>query len=136
MQIFFIEFLIENFFCLAKLYFRCRFKEIECEMSNKEFISTGKMSRYINSKLDNHEDNILCDNEPTQGINESKLNIENIDSYFINNLNSEFINLGLDSIYSSNNKSSTCYNVLFSNMMEIINRYNRQMAIQDRVNEE
>lgn len=63
------------------------------------------------------------------------LNIENVDFKLLNHLNQEFIELGIDSIYVNRSNERVNFNLLFKNSVDLLERLKRQLAINDRIQE-
>ena len=62
------------------------------------------------------------------------INLENIDVNLVDYLNNEFINSGYQSLQKMGSSRKN-YNILFENSIDIISRYNRQLAAFNRAQE-
>ncbi len=87
----------------------------------------------MNSKILSQSLSKSCDSLNSESFRQEEknfdplfINLENIEVNTINFLNDEFINIGYHSIYQT---SSTNYNLLFKNAIELIQRYNRQLIL-------
>lgn len=63
------------------------------------------------------------------------ITLDNVDMNLVNYLNNELVNLGYPSI-QANESSKIHYNRLFENAIDIISRYNRQLAAFNRSQEQ
>jgi hypothetical protein len=91
------------------------------------------------SNINNISENTIVENIVNNSSNSSKvnLNVENVDLKLLNYLNQEFVELGLDSIYVNHHRSSeqVNFNLLFKNSADLLERLKRQLAINDRIQE-
>ncbi len=65
----------------------------------------------------------------------SPISLENVDVNLVNYLNNELVNCGYPCI-QANESSKTHYNRLFENAIDMISRYNRQLAAFNRSQEQ
>jgi hypothetical protein len=66
--------------------------------------------------------------------NKASVNVENVDYNLLNYLNQEFLELGLESIYS-NRSGNIDFSLVFKNSIESLERFKRQLILNDRIQE-
>ena len=66
--------------------------------------------------------------------NKVSVNVENVDFNLLNFLNQEFLELGLESIYS-NRSGNIDFSLVFKNSIESLERFKRQLMLNDRIQE-
>ena len=102
--------------------------------SNKTLNSSIANSTINTENFDRESTKDLPINDDLLTNNKVSVNVENVDFNLLNFLNQEFLELGLESIYS-NRSGNIDFSLVFKNSIESLERFKRQLMLNDRIQE-
>jgi hypothetical protein len=104
--------------------------------SNKTINQSISNNSIVADNYNRESTNFIAKNDDNSMIINSKisLNIDNVDLNHLDYLNQEFVELGLESIFSTRS-NKVDFSLVFKNSIESLERLKRQLMLNDRIQE-
>jgi hypothetical protein len=104
--------------------------------SNKTINQSISNNSIVADNYNRESTNFIAKNDDTSMLINSKisLSIDNVDLNHLDYLNQEFVELGLESIFS-NRSNKVDFSLVFKNSIESLERLKRQLMLNDRIQE-